>query len=410
MRIDGDRLLADLRELAGFGRCGTGVHRPFLSQEDREARDWLVRRMRDAGLDARIDGIGSVIGQSRGVERALLIGSHTDTVPRGGWLDGALGVLYGLEIARAWSESGEPGPLGVDVISFADEESAYLGMAGSRAFCGYLSDTEIDAASHEEGRSLREALVEAGYAGRPFVRLDPDRYVAYLEAHIEQGPRLEAEGRRIGVVTGIVGIRRIRVNFSGQPDHAGTTPMHLRRDAGAALIEFCNGLRPRLEETRSADGVWNMGQVAFHPGVGNVVPGSAEVLIEYRDQSVESLDRMEAEIQTAVAAADGRGDVAAEATPSLGLAPTTLDAELAGLIAAAARARGEEPLQMPSGAGHDAMVLSSRVAAAMLFVPSIGGRSHDVAEDTAEADIVLGAQIMADAVRLFFERGEREHP
>jgi N-carbamoyl-L-amino-acid hydrolase len=408
MRIDGERLLADLRELAGFGRCGTGVHRPFLSEEDREARDWLVRRMRDAGLEARIDGIGNVLGQSRGAERALLIGSHTDTVPRGGWLDGALGVLYGLEIARAWSESGAPGRLGIDVISFADEESAYLGMAGSRAFCGYLSAAEIEAATNEGGGSLPEALVEAGYAGRPFVSLDPDRHLAFLEAHIEQGPRLEAEGRRIGVVSGIVGIRRIRVTFSGQADHAGTTPMHLRRDAGAALIEFCHGLRPRLEETRGADGVWNLGKVAFDPGVGNVVPGSAEVLIEYRDQSVEALDRMEAEIQVAVATADGRGGVTAEATQALGLTPTTLDADLADLMAAAARARGEEPLLMPSGAGHDAMVLSSRLAATMLFVPSIGGRSHDVAEDTAEADIVLGAQVMADAAGVFLEREARE--
>ena len=408
MRIDGDRLLADLRELAGFGRCGTGVHRPFLSQADRAARDWLVRRMCDAGLDARIDGIGNVLGQFCGVERALLIGSHTDTVPRGGWLDGALGVIYGLEIARAWSESGEPGPLGVDVISFADEESAYLGMAGSRAFCGYLSDAEIEAAGHEEGRSLREALAEAGYADRRFFKLAPDRHLAYLEAHIEQGPRLEAEGRRIGVVTGIVGIRRIRATFSGRADHAGTTPMHLRKDAGVALIEFCHELWPRLEETRGTDGVWNLGQVAFDPGVGNVVPGSAEVLIEYRNQSVEVLDRMEAEIQGAVAAADGRGGVTAEATQPLGLTPTALDTDLAGLIAAAARGRGVEPLQMPSGAGHDAMVLSSRLPAAMLFVPSIGGRSHDVAEDTTEADIVLGAQVMADAVRAFLERASRE--
>jgi N-carbamoyl-L-amino-acid hydrolase len=405
MRIDADRLLADLRELAGFGRCGTGVHRPFLSQADREARDWLLRRMSDAGLEARIDGIGNVLGQCRGVERALLIGSHTDTVPKGGWLDGALGVIYGLEIARARSESGEPGLLGVDVISFADEESAYLAMAGSRSFCGLLSDAELDAARHEEGRSLREALEEAGYAGRAFAKLNPGRHAAYLEAHIEQGPRLEAEGRRIGVVTGIVGIRRIRVTFGGQSDHAGTTPMHLRRDAGAALIEFCHQLLPRLEETRGADSVWNLGQVAFHPGVGNVVPGAAEVLIEYRDQSEEVLDRMEAEIQAAVAAADGRGAVAAEATQPLGLAPTTIDAELAALIAAATTGRGEEPLHMPSGAGHDAMVLSTRLPAAMLFVPSIGGRSHDVAEDTAEADIVLGAQVMADAALAFLERG-----
>jgi N-carbamoyl-L-amino-acid hydrolase len=404
MQIDGDRLLADLRELAGFGRCGTGVHRPFLSPEDRESREWLVRKMGEAGLDARIDGIGNVYGHCPGTQRALLIGSHTDTVPKGGWLDGALGVIYGLEIARARIESGEPGPLGIDVISFADEESAYLGMAGSRAFCGYLSDAEIDAAGHEGGKTLSEALADAGYAGGEFVRLDPERHLAYLEAHIEQGPRLEAEGRRIGVVTGIVGIRRVRVTFTGEANHAGTTPMHLRRDAGAALIAFCHELRGRLEETRSADGVFNMGQLALDPGVANVVPGSAEVLIEFRDQSVEALDRMEAEIQAAVAAADGRGDVAAAAAPSLGLAPTTVDSELSGLLAAAARSCGEEPLPMPSGAGHDAMVVASRIPAAMLFVPSIGGRSHDVAEDTAEADILLGGQVMAEAARALLER------
>jgi N-carbamoyl-L-amino-acid hydrolase len=135
--------------------------------------------------------------------------------------------------------------------------------------------------------------------------------------------------------------------------------MHLRRDAGGALIEFCHQLRPRLEESRGSDGVWNLGQVAFHPGAGNVVPGSAEVLVEYRHPSVEGLDRMEAEIQRAGAAADGRGGVKADATRALGLPPTALDSELAGLIAAAARGRGEEPLQMASGAGHDAMGLAA---------------------------------------------------
>jgi N-carbamoyl-L-amino-acid hydrolase len=360
--------------------------------------------MDEAGLEAEIDGIGNVYGQARAVSQAILVGSHTDTVPNGGWLDGALGVIYGLEIARSWSEAGGPARAGVDVISFADEESAYLGMAGSRAFSGYLTESDIDAASHEGGRSLREALAEAQYDGRPFASLDPDRHVAYLEAHIEQGPRLEAEGKRIGVVTGIVGIRRIQVTFSGQADHAGTTPMQLRRDAGAALIEFCHELRPRLEESRGADGVWNMGKVAFHPGVGNVVPGTAEVLIEYRDQSSEVLDRMEEEIRVAVAAADGRGEVAVSASQILGLAPTAVDAEIAELIAAAARGRGETPVYLPSGAGHDAMVLSNRLPAAMLFVPSIGGRSHDVAEDTSEADILLGADVLGDAVQALIER------
>ena len=404
MRIDADRLLADLRALAEFGRCGSGVHRPFLSPEDRQSRHWLVERMRDAGLEAQIDGMGSVYGRCPGVERALLIGSHTDTVPRGGWLDGSLGVIYGLEIARARSEAGEPGPLGVDVISFAVEESAFLELAGSRAFCGSLSDADIDGARDREGVRLAAALAEAGWAERPRARLDPSRHVAYLEAHIEQGPRLEAAGKRIGVVTSLVGIRRVQVTFSGQADHAGTTPMHLRRDAGAALIDFCHDLRARLDKAGEAESVWNLGRVSFEPGAANVVPAEAQVLIEYRDPSVAQLDRIDAEIASAVAAADGRGAVRATTTPVAAVPPTQLDPALADVIACAAQGRGQLPLHMTSGAGHDAMTLSPHLPSAMLFVPSIGGRSHDVAEDTAEQDIILGAQVLADAARALIER------
>jgi N-carbamoyl-L-amino-acid hydrolase len=408
VRIDADRLLADLRTLAGFGRHGGGVHRPFLSPEDREARHWLLDKMHDSGLDARIDGVGNVYGRGCGIERALLIGSHTDSVPRGGWLDGALGVIYGLEIARARAESGAPGPLGVDVISFADEESAFLELAGSRSFCGSLSDEEIGGAKNREGVRLAAALAEAGWSERPRARLDLSRHVAYLEAHIEQGPRLEAlqsESRRIGVVTHIVGIRRVQVTFRGQADHAGTTPMTLRRDAGAALIDFCHDLRARLHEAAAAESVWNLGRVSFEPGAANVVPAEARVLIEYRDPSAAQLDRIEAVIASAVGAADGCGGVRAVATPVAAVAPTQLDPDLADLIASAAQGRGQRPLRMVSGAGHDAMTLSPHLPSAMLFVPSIGGRSHDVAEDTAEADIVLGAEVLADVVQELCERG-----
>jgi N-carbamoyl-L-amino-acid hydrolase len=398
MRIDHVRLLADLHRLAGFGGLGIGVDRPAFSQADRDAREWLLQRMTDAGLDARIDGIGNVYGQMPDVDRAVLIGSHTDTVPRGGWLDGALGVMYGLEIARAWLEGAGAGALGVDVISFADEESAFSGMVGSRSFCGALLEGEIDNTRNADGRTLREVLVDAGWHGRPMAELNPSRQVAYLEAHIEQGPRLEAESKQIGVVTGIVGIRRISVCFTGQNDHAGTTPMRLRKDAGAALIAFGHDLRQRLEQVCGSDSVWNLGQVAFHPGAANVVPGLAEVTIEYRDRSVTVLDRMEAEIRAAVAAADGRDGVAAVASFPLGLPPTEMDPAIVGLIDSAARRRNAPAIRMPSGAGHDAMVLSQRLPTGMLFIPSIGGRSHDVSEDSHEVDIRTGADVLADAV------------
>jgi N-carbamoyl-L-amino-acid hydrolase len=260
-----------------------------------------------------------------------------------------------------------------------------------------LFEGELDAARNAEGRSLGEALAALGWAGRPLARLDLARHVAYLEAHIEQGPRLEAEDRRIGVVTGIVGIRRVCVEFSGRNDHAGTTPMHLRKDAGAALIGFCHDLLQRLERARANDTVWNLGHVAFEPGVGNVVPGSAEVLIEYRDSSPAVLDGIEAEIRSAIAAADGRTGVTARAAPPLALPPAELDPAVADAIEAAARGRDVPAIRMPSGAGHDAMILSRHLPTGMLFIPSIGGRSHDVAEDSHEADITLGADVLADA-------------
>jgi N-carbamoyl-L-amino-acid hydrolase len=399
MKIDHARLLADLRRLAEFGKHGTGVDRPAFSVADREAREWVLERMCEAGLQASIDGIGNGYGEARNVARSVLVGSHTDTVPKGGWLDGALGVVYALEIARSLNNTGETGGIGVDVINFADEEATFSGMVGSRSFCDELMEGELDFARNSEGTTLSEALSAAGYTGRPMARLNRARHLAYLEAHIEQGPRLEAEGKRIGVVTGIVGIRRIRITFSGQADHAGTTPMRMRRDAGRALVAFCHNLPSRLQRVAAAESVWNLGSIQLQPGVGNVVPGSAEVLIEYRDESTEVLDCMEAEILRAVAEADGRLDVAATASPPLGLPPARLDSELVDTIASAAQARNAAAIRMPSGAGHDAMVLSRHIPAAMVFIPSIGGRSHDPAEDSHEADIVLGADVLGEAVQ-----------
>jgi N-carbamoyl-L-amino-acid hydrolase len=404
MQINYPRLLDDLRRLATFGQVGSGVHRLSFTSEDCSARHWLLQRMTEAGLDARIDGIGNVYGQTKGVNKVILMGSHTDSVPKGGWLDGALGVLYGLELARARLESGTQTDLGIDVISFADEEGTYHALAGSLSFCGHLSEADVDAAKNQQGKNLRAALVEAGYAGQPRVTVDPNRHVAYLEGHIEQGPRLENEGKKIGIVTGIVGIRRCHVTCTGQADHAGTTPMHLRKDAGSALIKCCHDLMQRFEKVRGSHSVWNFGHIAFEPGAGNVVPSTARVLIEFRDVSEATLDRMQAEIQAAVAAVNGQEGVGVQATELIRISPAEMDANLAAMIEAAARWRGASSLRMPSGAGHDAMVLTRHVPTAMLFIPSIGGRSHDITEDTNEADICLGIEVLANTVQMLAER------
>lgn len=396
MNIDGNRLLGDLRKLATFGKVGSGVNRLAFTAEDVAARQWLLERMDAAGLDARIDGLGNVYGQTPGATKAVVIGSHTDTVPNGGWLDGAMGVIYGLEVARSLMESGAEG--GVDVVSFADEEGTFLGTLGARSFVGTLRDDQLAAAASVDGEALSEALLEAGYGHSDRARLDPARHVAYLEGHIEQGPRLEAEGVRIGVVTSIVGMRRMSVIFHGQADHAGTTPMAMRKDAGGRMIVFAHDLTGKMSEVAGKDTVWNFGRMAFEPGASNVVPQRAELLIEFRDIDMAVIDRIEAVIKTAVAAADGIGGVASETSVLEASAPAHMDPSIGATIEAAAEAAGVTSLVMPSGAGHDAMHLASHVSSGMLFIPSKGGRSHDTTEDSAEEDIVLGCQVMAGTV------------
>jgi beta-ureidopropionase / N-carbamoyl-L-amino-acid hydrolase len=394
LRVNGERLLADLRQLAQFGRVGTGVDRVALSRADLDARQWLLRRMQDAGLAAQMDQVANVYGRYPGVRKAILIGSHTDTVPNGGWLDGALGVMYGLEIARATLEAGTASALGLDVISFQDEEGTFLPFLGSRTFCNDVSQAELDAAKSGE-LTLRAAL--AGIPNPPNPpRIDPSRHVCYLEAHIEQGPRLEAAQQRIGVVSGLVGIRRLRIRSSGRADHAGTTPMEMRSDAGAVLFTLASRIAQEFPQLAAGATVWNIGSMVLRPGAANVVPSEAEMVLEFRDIDPRVLDRLEDHVREWVDELSERCPIEAHCLARI--APRPMAKELADVLAACANARGEEAMHMPSGAGHDAMIMARFIPAAMLFVPSIGGRSHDVTEDTAEEDIVLGCEVLADAV------------
>jgi len=392
--INGDRLLSALRELATIGKFQTGVDRIAFSDSDVAARRWLVRKLTAAGLKATLDRVGNVLGRAPKAATAVLIGSHTDTVPRGGWLDGALGAIYGLEIARSAIEGG--GDHAVDVISFQDEEGTFLPFLGSRSFCGELADSEIAATRARDGCALTDALAALAQEAPP-VRLDRARHRCYLEAHIEQGPRLEGAGRRIGVVTSIVGIRRFRLRAHGRADHAGTTPMSMRQDAGTALMWFMKWVAEAFPRLAGPDTVWNIGAIAFRPGAANVVPAEAELTLEFRDARTELLDLLENRVLARVAESAGT-PVRLEAERTMQIAPTAMSGELADTLAAAAATLGEEPMRMPSGAGHDAMVVGRVIPAAMLFVPSIGGRSHDISENTSDADIVLGCEVLADAV------------
>jgi len=399
MPIRPDRLMGDMRALAAIGRFETGVHRPAFSKDDMAARQWLRGKMDEAGLDATIDGAGNVYGRVRGRTRTVLIGSHSDTVPYGGWLDGAMGVIVGLEVARAVAEMG--GKLGVDVVAFQDEEGTFLPFLGSRAFCGEDLTAEMTAATSREHVTLAEAMTAAGLSGKPAKHVDTARHAAYFEAHIEQGPRLEAEGIDIGVVTGIVGGKTARVVFRGEANHAGTTPMAMRRDAGAAALAFGAAVRRHIAAAGAADTVSNIGAIRFEPGASNVVPGLADMVVQVRDTDPAVLARLDAVIRETAQACAAEFSTTVEIVQTQDTPPAIMTPALVDLVERAAVELGATHRRMPSGAGHDAMVLSRYLPSAMLFVPSIGGRSHHVSENTADADIVRGAEVLLRAVTLF---------
>jgi len=398
--IDPERLLRDLHALRSFGAVGDGVVRTAFSPVDMEARDWLVGRMTDAGLAASIDGVGNVIGRTDGSTRALLLGSHTDTQPTGGWLDGALGVIYGLEIARAFGETGGSPDIGIDIASWMDEEGTHFSCLGSRSFCGEFTDDELAASESVQGESIGSLLRRAGLTDRPRSVLDRDRHLGYLEAHIEQGPFLEQSGHRIGVVTSIVGVRDFVLRFHGSQNHAGTTPMNLRRDAGMAAITVAHGLDAMLAASAREATVWTVGDIGFLPGAASIVPGEAHLHLQVRDGDEAFLD----DVSRAVIAHVEEFDRTAAVDVELASLPDSvgavdMDARIQEHCAAAAEALVPGGwMRMQSGAAHDAQILATKLASGMIFVPSIGGVSHDFQEDTSADDIVLGCQVMAAAV------------
>ena len=395
--IDGQRLVDDLTALARFGQHGAGVDRTAFSTADVDARLWLAGRFSAAGLSAGIDRFGNVLGAPPGDGPTILLGSHTDSVPKGGWLDGALGVLCGLEIVRALAErDGRLPPL--EVISFQDEEGTFVPCLGSQSFCGDIGPGDIADAISTTGEPMADAIRRLPPSARGTFGLGDRPRLAFLEAHIEQGPRLHREGREIGVVSGIVGVRRALVTFSGQADHAGTTPMDMRKDAGAALIAFAHQVSDRFRRIAGENTVWNLGHIRLDPGAPNVVPALAELMVEYRDLSAEILDALQDALSALADETERAGPVAVTIADAGSVAPLALDPELTGCLADSAKTLGIAPLRMPSGAGHDAMVVGRHIPAGMLFVPSIGGRSHDVAEDTDVEDIVLGCRVLATAV------------
>jgi len=397
-------LRADFDALSAIGRQAQGGwSRPAFGPVDCAANAWFMQRAREAGLSVRADTVGNVIARLEGRpgQPAIAVGSHLDTVMAGGAFDGAIGVLAGLEAVRNIHRSEKDWPVPLEVIAFRDEEGRFGAFTGSRAMMGLVSRDEVERRRAVDGTTLSDALRQAGLDPQavPQARRDAREFAAFLELHIEQGSVLEQAGVAIGIVTAIAGQERMAIKFQGAPDHAGTTPMDMRRDAFAAAARFADRFRDMVISEGEGSARGTVGIVKVSPNQGNVVPSEVRLGLEIRDVSAQRLKRLQG-------AAAGLARAAAEAmkvdvsirtvyqAEPVEMAQTVRDA-----LSGAARALGVEAMALASGANHDAGVLGTLVPAGMVFVPSRGGRSHCPEEHTEWPHVEAGARVLERAVR-----------
>jgi beta-ureidopropionase / N-carbamoyl-L-amino-acid hydrolase len=404
VRIDPDRLAANWQQLSSFRDPALPgwTRRPFTAAY-REARAWLHEQMRAAGLDVSIDSGGNLVGRRAGDERGLatiVVGSHSDTVVGGGRFDGMLGVLAGIEVARGLHEQGVALRHNLEVIDFLAEEPTDFGIStlGSRALAGALTRDML--ALRSDAGTLSEAIASVG--GTPeaiaTARREPGSLLVYLELHIEQGPVLESDGVRLGVVTAITGICRYQVRLEGRADHAGTMPMGLRRDALAGAAEVVLALERMWQPGR---GVGTVGRLRVEPNATNVVPGAVELSAEMRSVDAALLESNRRQFPDDVRLVAAQRGLVVAIDDMSHEAPVPIDERVQAVLADVVAAMGQPVKRLPSFAGHDANQLAKIAPVGMLFVPSRGGRSHCPEEWTDLADAALGARALGEAVLRF---------
>jgi hydantoinase/carbamoylase family amidase len=385
----------DLQELATYGARGDAVRRLAWTDEHRAALDWWKERLERSGLEVELDPAGNLIGRWQvGEGRAVALGSHIDSGPNAGRYDGTLGVLGALAAVDLLRESGVQPRRPIWVISFMDEEGVRFGvsMMGSRAFTGD-DVTELLECRDDDGVSIADEMRRWGLDPTATSGADRiDQIGAYLELHIEQGPVLEQEGLELGIVESIVGMIQANIRLVGEANHAGTTPMHLRHDALMGMARIALALR---EQAVARSATLTIGKAEVEPGAFTVIPGACEFSVDFRVGSPSEFDGLRAlvsEVVEHVAADEGlEGEVTfSDADP-----PVELDATIVTGFESAAADLGVRHRRMPSGAGHDAMLIARHVPTGMLFVPSRGGISHSPAEFTDPRHCELGVQALA---------------
>ena len=400
LKINGERLLRRLWDLAEIGPiAGGGNNRLALTDADKQGRDLVVTWMRDLGLDVSIDTIGNVVAVQPDVGQGppVMMGSHIDTVATGGKYDGNLGVLAALEVIEVAMESGVKLDRPLAAAFFTNEEGSRFppDMMGSLCYTGGLTVEEAMSTTDADGRSVGDELDRIGYRG-PMPCPGPAPY-AFVELHIEQGPVLERDGMRIGAVTGVQGISWTEVNITGQSNHAGTTPMSMRRDAGLAAGELVVAVR-RIASEMGGTQVGTVGALRLHPDLVNVVAARAKLIVDLRNTDDDDLQSAERHLLTEIRRIAEAEEVEIDTKWVARFEPVVFDPRVVELVESTASALGLPVRRLPSGAGHDAQILAAVCPAGMVFVPSVNGISHNPAEHTEPDDLVAGANVLLNTV------------
>jgi len=407
--INESRINQTLQELGHLGESPGGMDRVAYSPEDIAGRDYTIKLMQEAGLETRIDAAGNIIGRRAGSDDnlpAIALGSHTDTVPKGGKYDGALGVMGAIEVIRTLEEQGHRTRHPLEVIDFTNEEGTrfHRWLVGSRSMSGLLEQEDLDALD-DDGLSLGPCIADIGgdlsRIGEA-VR-SPGELAAYFELHIEQGPYLHQSGNPIGVVTGITGRAVFEVEIEGKANHAGTTPMSTRRDALVSASKLVLNIQKMAAEQEICR-VSTVGSIKAIPNAVNVIPGHASIGLEFRDTDMEALAAAEQELRriTDQAAVDDIVDIDVIRHRFTSAVPITADMQ--ALVAEAAENCGMAWEPLASGAGHDAQAVANIAPVAMIFVPSIDGISHAIEEYSTPQDCANGAQVLLELLLLADDR------
>ncbi len=397
--VDMRRLRSNIERFAEIGRNEDGgIYRMAFSAADFEARTALIESLKQIGLHGEMDGAGNVIGRpkSQRDQAAVMIGSHLDSVPAAGCLDGALGVLCGLECLQRIKEQKIETRRPIELVAFSDEEGRFGSLFGSKAMVGEINPDLLQTTVDLSGVALADAMRERGLEPLKALsaRRSRDSVHAYVELHIEQGPTLDRLGKPIGVVNAITGLFKWCIRLKGEADHAGTTPMPMRKDAFSGLAEFAGEIPRILEEHGGERSVATIGRVKLSPGTANTVPALAEFTLDVRDADARKLATLADAFRTALSAIARRRGLMFEFDILSEVPPVSCDARIVEDILRIAGELHADPVLMPSGAAHDAQVMARLAPIGMIFVPSVGGRSHSPAEWTHWEDIELGANVL----------------